>query len=126
MNDHYKTQAKEYRNMAIFWFIMTLLSVIILGSMGYVRNKELAKSFQGEPCVVCRGHGEGDHILPFKRIPSRDQEWNMWALCRPHHIEKGLHQKGLYGFVSDYGLFKELEDRGFFLLDNNKFWHRLA
>lgn len=117
-----KTQLEYYRTQAIFWFVMTLLSVIIFSSMAYKRNKELAKKYRGADCVICSNPGNGDHILNFKRIPSRDEEWNMWSLCFTHHREKTDHKEGLAGFVKDYGLRSTLEQKGFYYT-GEKFWH---
>ena len=127
MHEDIKTQLEYYRTQAIFWFVMTIISSIIFYYVGYTRNKELAKSFREKPCVVCDAPGVGDHILNFKRIPSRDEEWNMWALCFECHREKTDSQSGLAGFVRAHGLKRIIESKGFYYIEeSDKWWHLMA
>lgn len=91
------------------------------------RDKQLAKKFRGLPCVICDSPGNGDHILNYKRIPSRDQEWNLWSLCFWHHREKTDHKKGLYGFVNEHGLEDRLIKKGFYFIEESfTWWHEKA
>ena len=75
------------------------------------RNKELAKKFKGQKCIVCNQPGEGDHIKHFAGDSRKDVEDNIWCLCREHHVLK--HTIGLNSFVRRYGLQEELLRRGF-------------
>lgn len=75
------------------------------------RNKTLAESFKGKPCVICSAPGEGDHIKHYAGDSRKDIEDNMWALCRNHHVKK--HSMGLTTFVKSYGLDEEMTRRGF-------------
>jgi 5-methylcytosine-specific restriction endonuclease McrA len=88
------------------------------------RNKQLAEKFRA-PCIICGQDGNGDHILNFKRIPSRDAEWNLWSLCFTHHREKT--DMALTRFVEKYRLWDALKEKGFFWLEaSNKYWHESA
>jgi len=91
--------------------------------MAYKRDKQLAKDFR-KPCVVCSRPGVGDHILNFKRIPSRDKAWNMWSLCWDCHHEKTISK--LNDFVKKYKLAHLLIEKEFYLLENDKWWHKDA
>lgn len=77
-----------------------------------MRNKVLAEKFRGQPCLICSHPGEGDHIKNYAGNPDRDVEFNIWTLCRGHHIEKG--SMGLTRFVEKYRLWDALEERGFY------------
>jgi len=90
-----------------------------------MRNKKLAKEYQA-PCIICECDGEGDHILPLGMGGkySRDDHWNLWSLCRAHHLEKG---ESLTRFVEKYRLWDVLKEKGFYWLDSSrKYWHELA
>lgn len=76
-----------------------------------MRNKSLAEKFRGLPCIICKNPGEGDHIKNYKGNPKFDVEFNIWALCRFHHIEKGY---SLNDFIKKYSLQCEMEERGFY------------
>lgn len=84
------------------------------------RNTSLARKFKGEPCVVCGKPGEGDHLKNFAGWSKRDVASNMWALCREHHVQKGM--MGLTTFVKNHNLQSELEERGFEYDDNYGGW----
>jgi len=85
------------------------------------RNKELAKSHRGKPCIVCGDPGEGDHIKNYAGNPDNDVPVNVWTLCRFHHIEKGW---SLNDFVVNYKLEGELQSRGFEFSDLSNKWIR--
>ena len=90
------------------------------------RCKDLAASFRGKPCVVCKSTvgTHGDHI---KTIGSGgdDHPDNMWPLCFAHHRQK--EDIALPEFVNTYPwLQKELEKRGFEYFDFSNKWVRLT
>lgn len=85
-----------------------------------MRDKALAKAFRFKPCVVCGSlKSEGDHIKSFGSSRKEDEQ-NMWALCREHHIEK--HTIGLTTFVRKHSLEFELEKRGMTRCDLTGKW----
>lgn len=78
------------------------------------RDKELAMSHRGKPCIVCGSTlgSCGDHILTFGSRPELDKPFNMWTLCfKCHHIKGNI---GLGPFVRKHKLENELLERGFY------------
>ncbi len=78
------------------------------------RNQALAKKYRDMPCEVCgiEYAVSGHHLISFKSRPDLDIPQNIKALCVNHHSE--IHSIGLRSFCSKYGLFNELDRRGFY------------
>ena len=84
------------------------------------RDKTLAKLYKGNPCIICKNPGEGDHILAYKGHGNLDVPENIWPLCRWHHIQK--HSMGLSRFAEKYKLEDELINRGYWFCSIQRKW----
>ena len=85
------------------------------------RDKKLAKSYRGAPCLIC-GSTEttvGDHIFTFGSRPDLDTKKGTWPLCYIHHQEK---ERSLKDFVFKYKLEDEMLERGFFVCPLTRKW----
>lgn len=76
------------------------MSVIALHKHKRIRDQGLLDFVKTLPCIVCRTEpSDPDHVTS-RGAGGDDVAMNVWALCRPHHVER--HAKGLGHMVRTY------------------------